>query len=426
MYRMQDLFGGLSRRVRQHWPSRSLGFGHRAGDQWRGHLKRFQRDQNGAIAAISAVLLIVILGFGAFAIDMSYAYTTRNLLQVTASSAALAAAPELPNQGQAIAKALQYVEYNMPAVSHGAVLVGSDVKFGHWDIATETFTTDTPFNAVEITARRSSDNDNRLDLFFGPILGLGFLDMETSAVAYAKVATAWDVALVQDVTGTFIAEIEDAKDADQAMLDCVSNNFVNARMGLTTFSGTAPTLSNPDVPPHTLVPMLPVGVPYNQANYQAMTDAIFDIQIPLWQNSWSSYGTHVGIGIESAIEQLDSYTPEEGVIGQAIVIVGDGKPQAMSNAQVFYSASDYYGVCGGSCSSSELGEMATLAANEADSKGYDVYAIFYDEDNDDVAAAFYEGLIRGSGQFRRTPNSDELDEMMFELCTSFMDLQLVR
>ena len=70
--------------------------------------------------------------------------------------------------------------------------------------------------------------------------------------------------------------------------------------------------------------------------------------------------------------------------------------------------------------------MATLAANEADSKGYDVYAIFYDEDNDDVAAAFYEGLIRGSGQFRRTPNSDELDEMMFELCTSFMDLQLVR
>ncbi len=101
MYRMQDLFGGLSRRVRQHWPSRSLGFGHRAGDQWRGHLKSFQRDQNGAIAAISAVLLIVILGFGAFAIDMSYAYTTRNLLQVTASSAALAAAPELPNQGQA-------------------------------------------------------------------------------------------------------------------------------------------------------------------------------------------------------------------------------------------------------------------------------------------------------------------------------------
>ena len=66
-----------------------------------------------------------------------------------------------------------------------------------------------------------------------------------------------------------------------------------------------------------------------------------------------------------------------------------------------------------------------LAANEADSKGYDVYVVFYDETNDDVAAAFFEGLIRGSGLFRRTPNSDELDEMMFDLCTSAMDLQLV-
>ena len=51
--------------------------------------------------------------------------------------------------------------------------------------------------------------------------------------------------------------------------------------------------------------------------------------------------------------------------------------------------------------------------------------VFYDEDNDDVAAEFFEGLVRGAGQFRRTPNSEELEDMMFELCTGFMDLQLV-
>jgi hypothetical protein len=422
---MKQPFGELARRVRQHWSSRQLGSGDRAADQRPKRCKGFLREQDGAIAAISAVLLIVILGFGAFAIDMSYAYSTRNLLQVTASSAALAAAPELPNQAQAIAKAMEYVEDIMPAANHGTVLVNSDVHFLNWDIGANDWGTG-EINAVEIIAKRSSDNDNRLDLFFAPILGLGFLDMEATAVAYAKVATAWDVALVQDVTGTFIDEIGDARDADQAMLDCVANNFVDARMGLTTFSGTAPTLSNPDVPPHTFVPMLPVGVSGNLANYNALTDAIFAIQIPLWQNSYSSsYGTHVGIGIESAIEQLDSYTPDEGIIGQAIVIVGDGKPQALPNAQSFYPESDYYGVCGGDCSSSELGEMATLAANEAFSKGYDVYAIFYDEENDDVASDFYESLIRGSGQYRRTPNSDELEEMMFDLCNSLMDLQLV-
>ena len=70
-------------------------------------------------------------------------------------------------------------------------------------------------------------------------------------------------------------------------------------------------------------------------------------------------------------------------------------------------------------------QMANLAADEAESKGYDVYVVFYDEENDDDAADFFEGLVRGSGQFRRTPNSDQLDEMMFDLCNSAKELQLV-
>ena len=354
------------------------------------------------------------------AIDMSYAYTTRNLLQVTASSAALAAAPELPNQGQAIAKALQYVEDNMPAVNHGAVLVGSDVVLGNWDPATETWTPGaTPTNALEITARRSTDNGNRLDLFLAPVLGLGFLDMEASAVAYAKSPTAWDVALVQDVTGSFEAEIGDARDADKAMLDCVSNNFVDSQMGLTAFNGTALLMT----------PMLPVGLPNHFPNYVALSDAIDNL------NSCSGppsdppmppcTGTHVGIGIERAIDQLDAYVPSPGIIGQAIVIVGDGRPNARAIAQGLYPESDYYGVCGGNCNNSELSQMANLAADEAEAKGYDVYVVFYDEDNNNDAADFFEGLVRGTGQFRRTPNSDELEEMMFDLCASFKDLQLV-
>jgi Flp pilus assembly protein TadG len=360
------------------------------------------------------------LGFGAFAIDMSYAYSTRNLLQVTASAAALAAAPELPNQAQAIAKAMEYVEYNMPAVNHGAVLVGSDVVLGNWDPDTETWTPGaTPTNALEVTTRRSTDNDNRLDLFLAPVLGLGFLDMETSAVAYGKSPTAWDVALVQDVTASFSEEIGDARDADNAMLDCVSNNFVNSQMGLTTFTGTS----------HIMTPMLPIGLPDNAANYVAMSDAINNLNScngpPSDPAMPPCTGTHVGIGIERAIDQLDAYVPSPSIIGQAIVIVGDGKPNARGVAQGYYPESDYYGVCGGNCNNRELEQMANLAADEAEAKGYDVYVVFYDEDNNNDAADFFEGLVRGTGQFRRTPNSDELEEMMFDLCASFKDLQLV-
>jgi hypothetical protein len=312
----------------------------------------------------------------------------------------------------------------MPFANHGKVLDNSDVDFGHWtpDEGIPGGGTwepgDTPYNAVMVTTKRAEANGNKLDLALAPILGLGFLNIETSAVAYSKAPTAWDVALVQDVTSSFTMEIDDARTADQALLDCVSNNFINSKMGLTAFTGTS----------HIMTPMLPVGL-NNGTNYFAMSDAITNL------NSCSGSpsdppmppctGTHVGIGIERAIDQLDSYTPVEGIIGQAIVIVGDGKPNARDIAQVFYPESDYYGVCGGSCNNSELQQMANLAADEAFGKDYDVYVLFYDENNDDAAAAFFEGLIRGSGQFRRTPNSDELDELMFDLCTSFMDLQLV-
>jgi hypothetical protein len=363
-------------------------------------LGRFLRDRDGAIAAVSAVSLVVILGMGAFAIDMSYAYSERNLLQVTASAAALAAAPQLPDLNGTIDKAVEYAEENMPPETHGMVLDDSDVVLGNWDPVGETWTPGgSPSNAVEITTRRSSVNGNRLELFLAPILGLGSLDMEASAVAYARTPKAWDVALVQDVTGTFTEEIGDARVADQAMLDCVSNNFVDARMGLTAFTGTS----------HIMTPMLPVGLPESCEH----------------PDSLPCTGTHVGIGIEAAIDQLDSYVPFPGIIGQAIVIVGDGRPNARNNAQGFYPESDYYGVCGGNCSNGELAQMANLAADEAESKDYDVFVVFYDENNDDVAAEFFEGLVRGAGQFRRTPNSEELEEMMFELCSGFRDLQLV-
>ena len=166
-------------------------------------LSLFLRDRDGAIAAISAVSLVVILGMGAFAIDMSYAYSERNLLQVTASAAALAAAPQLPDLSGTTDKAVEYAEENMPPETHGMVLDNSDVVLGNWDSVSETWTPGgSPSNAVEITTRRSTVNGNRLELFLAPILGLGSLDMEASAVAYARTPTAWDVALVQDVTGT--------------------------------------------------------------------------------------------------------------------------------------------------------------------------------------------------------------------------------
>ena len=186
-------------------------------------------------------------------------------------------------------------------------------------------------------------------------------------------------------------------------------------MGLTAFTGTS----------HIMTPMLPVGLPENFSNYVKMSDAIDLLDRCGSMGMPPCSGTHIGIGIERGMDQLDSYQPTPGVVGQAIVIVGDGRPDTRNSASVDYRESDYYHVCGGDCSDSDLAQMAVLAADDAAAKGYDVFVLFYDEDNDDTAAAFFEGLVRGAGEFRRTPNSDELEEMMFELCSGFRDLQLV-
>jgi Flp pilus assembly protein TadG len=395
-------------------------------------MRRFIHAQDGAIAAISAVSLVVILGFGAFAIDMSYAYSERNLLQVTADAAALAAAPELPNKNKAREMALEYVEDNMPAATHGIVLDKEDVVLGNWDTVSETWSPNVgPLNAVEVTTRRSSDNGNRLDLFLAPILGLGSLDMETSAVAYAQAPTGWDVALVQDVTHTFFDEIDEAREADQALLNCVSDNFSDARMGLTAFTGTATEMTK----------MLPVGRPGNDHNRVKLEDAIDNLNACVPEGMASSppmppcSGTHVGIGIEAAIKQLDNYVPADSIVGQAIVIVGDGISQVRSDGigQEYYDQSAYFVEENCEllkCKSTNLAHMADRAADDAEDKGYDIFVIYLEDENlsnakIEAAAAFFEGLVRGAGQFFRTPNADELVELVPDLCFRARDLQLV-
>jgi len=45
--------------------------------------------------------------------------------------------------------------------------------------------------------------------------------------------------------------------------------------------------------------------------------------------------------------------------------------------------------------------------------------VFYDETNDDDAAAFFESLARGKGKSLRTPDSADLPQLLTEVCTSF-------
>ena len=158
--------------------------------------------RRGAIAILAAMLLAIVFGMVAFAIDIGYLCMVRTELQRAADAAAHAAAFELPNGNQVIAVAKQYAGLNYSPNSStpgnamnkengktaaaDSILVESDVVLGTWNPESRTFI-QTIFadeaNAVQATVRRSQSGGNPLWLFFGQILGRNTANVEATAIA---------------------------------------------------------------------------------------------------------------------------------------------------------------------------------------------------------------------------------------------------
>src|SRR3546814_14768461 len=95
-------------------------------------IRNLWRDRSGAFAPISALVLTVIIGFGALTIDMGYNYVMRNRLQVTADAAALAGSSPLaflPDQSTIVPAAPTYHDCNMSIPAAAAVTAAHAVQF---------------------------------------------------------------------------------------------------------------------------------------------------------------------------------------------------------------------------------------------------------------------------------------------------------
>ena len=70
-------------------------------------------NRRGAITVLAAILMVVMLGFVAFGVDVGYMLLVKTQLQVAADSAAMAAAANMAGtQSQMKAAALQYAGYH--------------------------------------------------------------------------------------------------------------------------------------------------------------------------------------------------------------------------------------------------------------------------------------------------------------------------
>lgn len=134
--------------------------------------------------AIILPVLICLVGLGA---DTAYVYMASSQLQDAADAAALAGAAEVQfSTSQAVTNAMAAAAANKAAQA-SVQLATSDVVVGNYNQTSNTFTANgTPYNAVQVTARRTTGSPSGpLNLIFGkmPLIGVGSVNVSRSATA---------------------------------------------------------------------------------------------------------------------------------------------------------------------------------------------------------------------------------------------------
>jgi len=155
--------------------------------------------QRGAVAIMTAVLLFVLIGTAAFALDIGRWLVVRNEMQNASDAAALAGAgylfPPVANQPNWV-EAKRQGELAIPLnESERAKLTGGQVDVGYWHFKDRVFDpntakvkTDDDLPAVRVKlARKDGENMGPVTMFFGRLFGVDSIDAGAFATAVVSV-----------------------------------------------------------------------------------------------------------------------------------------------------------------------------------------------------------------------------------------------
>lgn len=199
------------------------------------HHPRPRRARRGNVIIMSALALVVLLGLGSLAVDVSYMRLAQAQAQDVADASAVAALWALRNSGteRATTLAAQAVlDRNLVAGKKADL---ASLELGDWDTDDGTLVTDgdTP-NAVRVTIDRAGDNAVRL--FLGRIFGHESVDVGASATAAARNL---HIVLVMDITNSWSRpNYYDARAAAVAFYDVVQGTHgPYDKIGMSVFTG---------------------------------------------------------------------------------------------------------------------------------------------------------------------------------------------
>jgi Flp pilus assembly protein TadG len=180
-------------------------------------LKPRSRCRRGVITVLAAILIVVMLGIIALAVDMGYLLLVRGQLQTAADSAALAAAASTSLSRDEMESAAKTFAAYQQAGGRAVQLKSADIQYGSWDSNARTFASSEGVgNAVRVTARMDETTGGGAPMFFARVFNLTSMNQSASAVATVNPR---DIAFVIDVSGSM------NDDTDPANTDSLDTEF---------------------------------------------------------------------------------------------------------------------------------------------------------------------------------------------------------
>lgn len=190
-----------------------------------------QQKRRGNIVVLSAGVLVILLAFAAFTVDIGYLSLVKGQLQNSVDAATLAAAMELnPNGNQTVVtanvkQAVQDIASLNPVGGQPGLLVdpNTDIELGRrdWNSGSQSYVltfglAGQPYNIVRVTGRLDEiavndginppyTSDRRISTFFAPAIGHSKVKMLVTSVATFQPR---DMMLVLDYSGSMNDDTE--------------------------------------------------------------------------------------------------------------------------------------------------------------------------------------------------------------------------
>jgi Flp pilus assembly protein TadG len=164
-------------------------------------IANLKQHRRGTVAVLACILMISLLGMVAFAVDLGYLATSQAELQRSADASALAACYQLIYKGTpgtpvdlttnvqaAPVTARQYAGLNhvcssAPGLANGDIVVGFMADPNQSGGTINTGANINSFNSVQVTVRRSADENGQVPSFFGKVFGVNGTTTNNSATA---------------------------------------------------------------------------------------------------------------------------------------------------------------------------------------------------------------------------------------------------